>query len=51
MLTEKQQKAWEEFKSQMAHLRRRRTDVLTRISKKIDEQQLISLKNKLNVHE
>ena len=51
MPIEKQKQAWEEFKTKIASLRKRRTEIFSSISKKIDAQQLDALKKKLNIHE
>ena len=50
-IEEKYKKAWQEFKIKMTSLRKRRSEIFLNISKKLDEQQLDSLKNKLNIHE
>jgi len=51
MPVEKYKHAWVEFKEKMSSLRKRRQEIFASISKKLDEQQLDSLKKKLNIHE
>ena len=49
--TEKYKEARKKFKDKMVSLRNRRTGVLADISKKFDQQQLESVKKRLNIHE
>lgn len=48
---EKQKQARLAFKEKMILLRKRRMEIFENISKKIDTQQLESLKKKLHIHE
>jgi len=48
--TEKYKKALEKFHNKMASLRKRKSELLTNISKKFDQQQIESLRKKLKGH-
>jgi hypothetical protein len=51
MLAEKYKRAWEKFQNKMADLRKRRSEILTRISEKLDKQHKEALRKKLEEHE
>jgi hypothetical protein len=50
MSTEKYKQAWEKFQNKMADLKRRRHDILKRISEKLDKQHIEALRKKMNDH-
>jgi hypothetical protein len=51
MAVEKYKQAWKRFQAKMTSLRKKRSDVVATISKKLDQQQLESVKKRLNMHE
>lgn len=44
---EKYKQAWKKFQEKMASLRKRRTEILENISKKLDQQKIESLMKKI----
>ncbi len=48
--TEKYKKAWEKFQEKMASLKKRRHEILARISEKLDRQHIEKLRKKLEDH-
>jgi len=48
---EKYKTAWEKFQGKMTELRKRRHEILARISEKLDAQHMEKLRNKLQNHE
>jgi hypothetical protein len=48
---EKYKQAWKKFQDKMASLAKRKSAILTNISKKFDQQQLESLRKKMKEHE
>jgi parvulin-like peptidyl-prolyl isomerase len=51
MPTEKYKQAWKKFQDKMASLKKRRFEIFSNISKKLDEQKIESLRKKLENHE
>ncbi|MDO8240751.1 MAG: hypothetical protein Q7T51_02130 [Candidatus Moranbacteria bacterium] len=49
--TEKYKQAWKIFQDKMTSLKKRRSDILARISGKLDEQHMEALRKKINEHE
>lgn len=47
MKIDQYKQAWEEFKNKMAELRKRQTQILARISEKLDKQKTDQILNKL----
>jgi hypothetical protein len=45
---EKYQQAWKKFKEKMFSLRKRRAEIVTGISEKLDQQKMEELRKKLN---
>jgi hypothetical protein len=43
--------AWGEFHARIVSLRKNRAEIFARISKKFDNERLVSLRKKLNIHE
>ena len=50
MSTEKYKQAWEAFQKKMAVLEKKRLEILTRISEKLDKQRIEVLQKKLKGH-
>lgn len=50
MSAEKYKQAWEKFQNKMMSLKKRRSDILTRISEKLDKQHIEALRKKMNDH-
>lgn len=48
---EKYESAWEKFQNKMAELRKRRHEILVRISEKFDRQKMEDLRRKIQDHE
>jgi len=48
--TEKYKQAWEKFQDTMTSLKKRRHEILTRISEKLDKQRIDVLRKKLEDH-
>lgn len=51
MSEEKYRKAWDRFQDKIAELKKRKHEVLTRISEKLDKQHMEKLREKLQNHE
>lgn len=49
--SEKYKEAWEKFQDKMADLKKRRHEILSRISEKLDKQHMEKLREKLQNHE
>ncbi|EKE16439.1 MAG: hypothetical protein ACD_11C00017G0029 [uncultured bacterium] len=47
---EKNKQLWEKFQNKMASLKKRQSDILTRISEKLDKQRIESLRKKIEDH-
>jgi len=48
---EKYKRAWEKFQVKMAEIKKRRHEILTRISENLDRQRIDALRKKLENHE
>jgi predicted nucleotide-binding protein (sugar kinase/HSP70/actin superfamily) len=51
MPEEKSQQAWKKFQEKMASLRKKRSEILVRISEKLDQQHIAKLRKKLHTDE
>jgi hypothetical protein len=51
MSIEKYKQAWKKFQNKMALLRKKQSEILENISKKLDQQHIEKLRNKLKNHE
>jgi len=50
-MTEKQKQAWKKFQNKISLIRKKQTDILANISKKLDEQHIEKIRGKLKIHE
>jgi hypothetical protein len=51
MMPEKYKEAWKKFQDKMTFLKKRRSEILKRISEKLDKQHAEALRKKLKDHE